>query len=1730
MNTTCKFRWIGILSLLLVLPDAARAADPLVAYGLRHIPFEGSMLTVDEGPLVVTPAEEGDGMGVSIDLGEADCGVFVFLDTSGSLREEGHYLSSYAYGRVNGVPDQLICSLGASLISWADSLVELTADFSPIMGESPCVYELFRGTNLVAAATSWGGSIIMNTYGESAPRANPFWKLPDGSVAAEIRFSWPQSILLPGCDGEEGGCGYAEGDRILIRPQNASAVVDFASRVDVMAGGGETSIILTRERLGVFNHSHMALGDPLMDAGNGVLTISPRRPEDLSKEIGASIELDSGRQFSLTLEAQPLSADGASLMASAIGSYGQMGSDDSSSGGEFLGYAGIRNQGGALQAFGAFPSFAEQLQLCVLRNDDLVGKVLVPTLGATINLSGSPRVLGFDAVAGGEAARGGITIRLEQPTSFALPDGSVLEGDQIRFQPARATTINRLIAFNLVCSNLGPFTITGETEDGTLNLPDYFPEVTAAALLKKFNPADDGGGLGFICSSTRLNLEGQPVVRLTDQYPEQSVSATYSLGDDGLRFHGLAQGSLSLSSATGLRALPAQIAVGQSYLGVGNFQWHDAASEQDYAVEVSASIRVAALETIVVPAGSFAALRLETATTFTGGPTNAPTARFSTNWLAGEVGLVKFYERDIFAGGGARERAGDLAQFAILSPPMQDHLVNVGANILLQARVNSSAGAQVLWQKDGVPIPEAYGPQLRLSNVQFRAAGLYSVAVSLGQGGVQEASTTAPVATLRVMPFSDTPPFWVTRVGSAWGLNPCAAVADNADNTYIAGIVNGPLLIGTNTLAGITYMDIYLAKVTAAGEIAWAQRATGPYTDAGPSLGVDAQGNVYLAGTMATQAVLGPFSFSSPGLFMTKVDPTGTFLWATHAAAGSPAEIHSMAVDRAGNQYVVGRMATGTLLLGGIALTNNGRGYPLFLAKLDAGGQFLWAKQISTGSYFTRCAVILDGTNSLYLAGSAQGEATVGNLSVPRSPWWDTGFLVKTDTDGNFLWGKALGNNVRSLALDSASNLCILGEFNGVTSLDGLFLCSRYQYCDAFLAKVAPDGNLLWANLSPHAPGYVGPPLAVDSADNIYLAGNFYDHAAFNGTTFFMNGRDSTILTKLNSNGQLLWHKQLTGTSHNSPAVLVKGNTGNEAYLVGSFWQSLTLGESNLTALPPTNPNGFIVKITGATAPAIVQQPRSETVTLEEAVSFAVEVTGTEPFTYQWRKDRLDIPGATAASYTIAQAQWRDQGSYSVVVRNAGGIVASAAAGLLVLAPEAGTVAFGATQFTVIETNALALVNIERTGNTSLVATVEFQTAGGTATVGEDYTATAVAVQFAPGETLKTVAIPLLDDTAYEPAETVLFRLCNPGAGVSLGHPNTATLTITDDDPPEAPAILAQPLSRFAVVGGTVTFSVVAQGVPPLQYQWRKDGADLPGATDRILTLTGIQPGDAGIYLVVVRNPGGETPSAGATLTVAPLPVIVTQPQSQTVPYGEPVTFNVVATSGVPYATQIWDRAFSGNTDEFFDIPVTGSGTLYVHYDLRNDSDTLSVFSYDDDAGYSLFNASITTNGTGLLVVNYDERFRSVTIEVETQEGGGDGWSYRVEKVVSPLTYRWMKKSGGGSSYLVSSSSTLFFGFANFNQAGTYTVTVTDPVGSVTSEPFTLQVTGPLLIINSVPCPDGGNCCIQITWHVTDYHLEMCEDLGTDEWYDVPNASSGMIIPVAESNTMYRLRRTERVD
>lgn len=326
--------------------------------------------------------------------------------------------------------------------------------------------------------------------------------------------------------------------------------------------------------------------------------------------------------------------------------------------------------------------------------------------------------------------------------------------------------------------------------------------------------------------------------------------------------------------------------------------------------------------------------------------------------------------------------------------------------------------------------------------------------------------------------------------------------------------------------------------------------------------------------------------------------------------------------------------------------------------------------------------------------------------------------------------------------------------------------------------------------------------------------------------------------------------------------------------------------------------NGAVLTV--QVPPAITTQPVGTTVTAGASVSFTVVATGTPAPTYQWQKSGVNIAGATSATYTIASATLADAGAYTVVVTNPAGTVTSSAAALTVNAPPVIT-AQPANQSVVV--GQTATFSVTATGNPA--PTYQWRKGG-------------APIAGATSASYTTPVTVIGDD-----GSTFDVVVTN-----SLGTVTSGPATLTVNPAPVAPTITTQPASQTVAAGTSVTFSVVATGTPSPTYQWKKDGANIAGATGSSYTIPAVLSTDAGSYTVVVTNSQGTLTSSAATLSVLYKPVITTQPTSQTVSQGTNVTFSVAA-NGNPAPAYQWQFNgvdIGGATSATYTINSVGAG------------------------------------------------------------------------------------------------------------------------------------------------------------------------------------------------------------
>jgi hypothetical protein len=338
---------------------------------------------------------------------------------------------------------------------------------------------------------------------------------------------------------------------------------------------------------------------------------------------------------------------------------------------------------------------------------------------------------------------------------------------------------------------------------------------------------------------------------------------------------------------------------------------------------------------------------------------------------------------------------------------------------------------------------------------------------------------------------------------------------------------------------------------------------------------------------------------------------------------------------------------------------------------------------------------------------------------------------------------------------------------------------------------------------------------------------------------------------------------------------LQSANAGNYSVVVSNAYGSVTSAVAALTVIQP---------------PAVETPPANLTVVPGDPALFCVTVSGDPPLHYQWRKNGVNIPGATNQCFSIPQVQVSDGGSYSVVVQNEVAAVVSAAAQLTVnLIAVPGGDAF-ASAIDIVEhcfsgSNGGATSqsgeprHAGKVGGKSIWykwfaptnGIVTFETTGSSFdTLLAVYTGTDIAA-LTPVAADEDDAGFLNSRVRFNAVTNVEYRIAVDGYAGSEG--TYAICWNLAPAPAPLPVLTTQPTNQTVRETQPVNFTVFAtSAVPNITYQWFFNGASLIGETNSVLHIASVLPQHVGYYRVGVSNAFVGLLSDTAILEIGPVP------------------------------------------------------------------------------------------------------------------------------------------------------------------------------------------------------------------------------------------------------------------
>ncbi|HPS00851.1 MAG TPA: SBBP repeat-containing protein [Candidatus Sumerlaeota bacterium] len=377
---------------------------------------------------------------------------------------------------------------------------------------------------------------------------------------------------------------------------------------------------------------------------------------------------------------------------------------------------------------------------------------------------------------------------------------------------------------------------------------------------------------------------------------------------------------------------------------------------------------------------------------------------------------------------------------------------------------------------------------------------------------------------------------------------------------------------------------------------AWSTYLGGNNKDIARGVGVDSEGNVYVAGdTSSDHWITGSLDTTRNGgrdAFVAKFSSTGAFLWATYLGGAGNETTYDMAVSPTGNVYVVGGTLSANWVVNGYD-TAYGGNQDGFVIKLNNNGQTVWSTYLGTSNVDIAYSVALDSNENIYVAGETSSDGWIsGGFDLSQNGNKD-GFVVKLSESGTHLWSTYLGGNeedvAQAIAVRNGDRVYVGGytfsdgwiakgfdthHENGPTDQDGFLAClsnTGAHIWSSYLGDRNTDvitGVALDTQGSPIVVGYTDS--ASDLLESDWMSGGF-------DTTF--GGMRDVLVAKFSDYGQLLWSTYLGGDKSDTGADLLVDGSDN-IFLTGYTASAEWVGGGSLMENQGKS-DAYLAKLTG---------------------------------------------------------------------------------------------------------------------------------------------------------------------------------------------------------------------------------------------------------------------------------------------------------------------------------------------------------------------------------------------------------------------------------------------------------------------------------------------------------------------------------------------------------------------
>ena len=340
-------------------------------------------------------------------------------------------------------------------------------------------------------------------------------------------------------------------------------------------------------------------------------------------------------------------------------------------------------------------------------------------------------------------------------------------------------------------------------------------------------------------------------------------------------------------------------------------------------------------------------------------------------------------------------------------------------------------------------------------------------------------------------------------------------------NTYATGVFDGWMNFpsATGSLPCLGNFDVFLIKYDPSGNVIWQRSAGGTDWDRVYGISCDASGNIYICGNFQSPTMtFGTItlnnsdpSSTSEDAFLAKYDSLGNVLWAKSWGKSTTEEtFQDVVTDGSGNVFVTGNFSASPIGFGVDTLSMRGNGDGV-IAKYDPNGNELLASSFGGNDYDLPVAIAIDNSSDVFVTGSYQSDVLhiQGDSLLSPTPTmhYSQVFVIKFDSLANVKWAKAgdgtYSENPTDIATDLSGNVIVAGYYSGRLSFGTDTMISIDQN-DIYVTKMNANGNVQWIRSKGGPDQQSCRSVATDTAGNIYITGEFYDHT-------FIFGNDTLL-------------------------------------------------------------------------------------------------------------------------------------------------------------------------------------------------------------------------------------------------------------------------------------------------------------------------------------------------------------------------------------------------------------------------------------------------------------------------------------------------------------------------------------------------------------------------------------------------------------------------------------------